>query len=112
MNTRILKICICSLIVGLSQNLAADESVTQGMDEWSMKSIYEPSQRQIEREKRGLVNIYDGFTDNQVNNVLDDKFGRIDHMMFTRVKMTGADGRVLKDPDNGEEIVEDDGCDD
>jgi hypothetical protein len=111
MNTIALKILANSLVICLSQNLLADESAPQGLESWSMKTIYQPSRSLLDREKRGLVNIYDGFTDTQVNQVLDDKFGRIDHMMFTRVKTTGTDGRVLKDPVSGEEMVEDDGCD-
>ena len=112
MNIKTVKTTIYILIIFLSQNLFAEQSVTQEMESWSMKAIYEPSQHQLEREKLGLVNIYDGFTDTQVNRVMDDKFGRIDHMMFTRVKSTGDDGQVLKDPESGEEVVEDDGCDD
>lgn len=55
-------------------------------DSWLMKLIYQPSQYVLDRESRGFVNIYDGFTDTQVDEVLDRKFERIGHMMFTRKK--------------------------
>lgn len=112
MNTYIMKILANSLVICLSQSLLAEEELpSQGLDSWSTKMIYHPSQNQLDREARGLVTIYDGFTDIQVDSALDHKFGRIDHMMFTRVKTTGDDGQVLKDPASGEDVVEDDGCD-
>ena len=42
---------------------------------------------------------------------MDQKFERIDNMMFTRVKKTDIQGAILKDPVSGLDIVEDDGCD-
>ncbi len=112
MKIHTMKILANTLLVCLSSTLlAAEELPSQGLDSWSTKMIYHPSQNQLDREARGLVNIYDGFTDTQVDRALDHEFGRIDHMMFTRVKTTGVDGQVLKDPVSGEEVVEDDGCD-
>ena len=78
---------------------------------WDMKLIYQPSQSLLNREKDGMVYIYDGFSDTQVDNILDDKFGRIQNMMFTRVKITDDYGKALIDPDTGKEMVAEDGCD-
>ena len=79
---------------------------------WDMNMIYRPSQKQLKRESQGYINIYDGFKDSQVEAILDEKFNRIENMMFTRVKVTDDYGQVLTDPQTGEEIVANDGCDD
>ena len=76
-----------------------------------MKMIYQPSLALLDREKNGFVYIYDGFTDVEVKDVMDKKFERIQNMMFTRVKITDDKGLVLKDPETGTEMVENDGCD-
>lgn len=106
MKTQILKVLAISLIISTSQNVFAG-----GDQSWLMKMVYQPSQYVLDREERGFVNIYDGFTDTQVDEVLDRKFERIGHMMFTRIKTTGTSGAVLKDSQTGKDVVEDDGCD-
>lgn len=112
METRILKALATCLIICMSQNvLAASGQNTHKPDSWLMKMIYHPSPSLLKRESRGFVNIYDGFTDTQVDEILDRQFERIGHMMFTRMKITSSAGAVLKDPITGEDMVEDDGCD-
>jgi hypothetical protein len=81
------------------------------IERWQMQMIYQPSQSLLKREQRGFVNIYDGFTDVQVEKILDDKFDRIDNMMFSRVKITDTSGTVKTNPATGYAMVEDDGCD-
>ncbi|MCP4430484.1 MAG: hypothetical protein GY806_05850, partial [Gammaproteobacteria bacterium] len=94
------------------QNVIAEEDQTGFQtNSWQMKQIYQPSQNQLDREKNGLVMIYDSFTDTQVNQILDQKFSRIQSMMFTRIKQTDTQGVVQKDPESGEDLVIDDGCD-
>lgn len=73
--------------------------------------IFHPTQTVLERESKGFVFIYDGFNEDQVAKILDTKFDRIDHMMFTRVKLTDTSGEILVDPETGEELIADDGCD-
>ena len=73
-------------------------------DNWQLKQIYHPSKGLLQREERGLVTIYDGLTDIQVDHILDRNFPRIGNMMFTRVRTTDAQ--------TGKDIMEDDGCDD
>ena len=112
METRILKALAISLIISFSQNVFAESGQTRyKTDSWLMKMIYQPSQSILNREAHGLVNIYDGFTDKQIDEILDHKFERIAHMMFTRVKKTDTAGAVLKNPRTGEDVIEDDGCD-
>jgi hypothetical protein len=117
MRVQIIKVIAVSLLISISQIAVAfsDESMgnqtVNKYERWQMSLIYQPSQSTLDREGRGFVHIYDGFTDTQVNQIMDDKFERIDNMMFTSVKITDTEGAVLKDPMTGYELVEDDGCD-
>ncbi len=117
MRVQIIKVLAVSLLVSISQIAVAfsDESISEnlvsGFDRWQMNMIYQPNQSTLAKEARGFVYIYDGFTDTQVNQILNDKFERIDSMMFTSVRITDSVGEVLKDPLTGYELVEDDGCD-
>lgn len=84
---------------------------SEKLERWQMNMIYHPSEPTLERENRGFVNIYDGFNETQVDQILDDKFGRMENMMFTRVKLTDSSGEILLDPVTGDELIADDGCD-
>jgi len=108
----VLKFLGVCLFIFTSQNVFAEGEQDQNkLNNWQMKKIYQPGKRFLERENRGFVNIYDGFSENQVDQIMDEKFERIDHMMFTRVKKTDIHGDILIDPISGHEIVTDDGCD-
>ncbi len=72
------------------------------LEQWQLDLIYNPGESMLEREAAGLVFIYDGLLESTVEQILDEKFDRIEHMVFTRVKKT--------DP-TGDELVFDDGCD-
>jgi hypothetical protein len=41
---------------------------------------------------------------------MEEEFDRIEGMMFIREKKTDENGAVLKDPETGKDVVEDDGC--
>ena len=113
MKVSIKKIVALILIAGFNQQvLALTDQVASDKDSWQMRLIYQPGAVTLERERNGFVMIYDGFNDLEVNTIMDDKFNRIENMMFTRVKLTGNNGQVLKDPVTGDELVEEDGCDD
>jgi len=81
------------------------------LERWQMNMIYQPKDFVLEREAKGFVHIYDGFDETQVDQILDDKFERMDRMMFTRVKLTDSSGEILLDPETGDELTADDGCD-
>ncbi|WP_457666513.1 hypothetical protein [Thiolapillus sp.] len=91
-----------------TEGVAAEDD---SMD-WQMQQIYHPGKGLLQREQRGLVTIYDGFTDVQVDHALDRNFPRMGNMMFTRIKTTDRNGKILRDAMTGEEMVEEDGCDD
>lgn len=93
-----------------SQNAIASSSAPS-LERWQMNMIYHPGESVLEREDRGFVYIYDGFKESQVDQILDDKFERMDRMMFTRVKLTDSSGDILLDPETGDELTADDGCD-
>lgn len=112
MKKGILKALATCLIISMSQNVfAASGQATHNPDSWLMKMIYQPGPSLLKREARGFVNIYDGFTDAQVDEILDRQFERIGHMMFTRMKITSTSGAVLKDSLTGKDVIADDGCD-
>ncbi len=112
MKTSLYKVLLISVLISTSQFASAtNEQTLSKFDHWQMNRIYQPSQSTLAREARGFVFIYDGFTDTQVSQIMDDKFDRIDNMMFTRVKITDTTDAVMKDPDTGYVLIEDDGCD-
>lgn len=89
----------------------AVNAAATSLERWQMEMIYRPSESVLEREDRGFVHIYDGFRETQVEQVLDDRFERMEHMMFTGVRLTDNNGDVLLDPETGEELIAEDGCD-
>ncbi len=104
-------VLIVSLLMSVSQMAIADsEHNLNGFEHWQMNMIYQPGKSMLEREARGFVYIYDGFTDVQVSQVMDDKFERIDRMMFIGVKITDEVGEVETDPETGYAMIEEDGC--
>lgn len=82
----------------------------QAQDSWQEKMLFNPSESQLELEKRGRVMIYDGLQETQVARAMDLEFERIQSMMFVRTIATNSEGSVLRDEETGEVVVEDDGC--
>lgn len=83
----------------------------KSLEAWQLGLINNPTDHMLKREAKGFVFIYDRLLDSQVDEILDTHFNRIDSMMFTRVKVTDSKGDVQIDPETGEELTEDDGCD-
>ncbi len=112
MNIQLVSTIKVLFLVALNQGLLADHQAhSPDLDAWSADRIYHPSEAQLQRESRGQVTIYDGFTDVEVEKALDHGFHRMQNMMFTRVKVT-RDGQGIVDENTGEAVTEDDGCDD
>ena len=65
------------------------------------KTLFTPSDSMLKAESRGRIMIYDGMDNETVNRAMDEKFDRIDNMMFTRIHYV---------QDDGEEYVDDDDC--
>ena len=104
-------VCI-AICLGMAWNakVNADGSGAT-LEEWQLDLIYFPSDSMLEREAEGFVFIYDGLSDAVIEKILDDKYDRIEYMMFTRVKQTDTNGDTLIDPETGDELLVDDGCD-
>lgn len=77
-------------------------STADSFGDFQLRRLLEPTERQYLAELGGKIYIYDGIEANQVDVAMDNHFDRIDSMMFTRIIQTNEDG---------EEYVEDDGCD-
>ena len=86
-------------------------NVAKASEGWQMKQLFHPSHASLASEKRGKVIIYSGLTDKVVDKALDENFGRIESMMFTRTVRTDDTGNPLRDPKTGEVLIEEDGCD-
>ena len=106
----LIKIIVVAIALGWANGAGAGVN-RPSIEEWQLERIYNPEEYVLESESRGLVFIYDGLSETRVDQILDDHFERIEAMMFTRVKRTDAAGEVLLDPDTGEELTMDDGCD-
>ena len=104
----------CSLILTttlvMSVGCFAPSAVADGTMSWQLEMLYTPTPGQIKRENQGFVYIYDGLTDAQVAQVLDDQFDRIESMMFIHTIVTDDAGAPREDSETGELILEDDDC--
>lgn len=70
--------------------------------DYQLRRLFDPTVSEYAAENKGKVHIYDGLTSAQVDDALNNHFERIDNMMFTR---------IVQLDDQGEEYIEDDGCD-
>ena len=107
------KIIICiTIVLGIGVVQTANANIPDfPVDEWQLQLIFDPEESFLEREASGFVFIYDGLSDTQVDYILDHYFDRIDAMMFTRIKITDSSGEIMLDPETGDELTIDDGCD-
>lgn len=93
-------------VLAAQPTLAAD-----GTDrEWQLEMLFEPSDQQLELEKRGRVMIYSGLQDTDIERAMRQQFGRVGSMMFIRTVVTDKQGEVERDQASGAPIVQDDGC--
>ena len=78
--------------------------------EMQMRRLFEPTTRELQREREGRVYIYDGLTDRTVQRAMDQEYDRVQSMMFVRTLVTSEGGRPQRDESTGEVVTEDDGC--
>jgi len=88
---------------------AGELDLFKAVDKWQMNRLFKPTRAQRTYERKGDVVIYDGLTDIMVEKAINQNFDRIQNMMFTRVVLTGKDGKPRRS-DDGELITADDGC--
>ena len=109
-----MKTAISYILIALCLTLnlnAMASSTPPSLERWQMDMIFHPCESVLQRESRGFVFIFDGFNETQVDKIYGASFDRIDHMMFTRVKLTDSSGKIRIGPDAGDELLADDGCD-
>jgi len=91
-----------------SQSTLAGDDPQQS---WQLSLLFNPGDHQHEMERSGRVFIYDGLRDTVIEQALDEQYDRIEGMMFVNTVVTDDNGVPLTDPETGELVVEDDGCD-
>jgi len=97
------------ILLSLASASYANEFDTAGG--WQMIRLFHPTQADLVSEKKGKIIIYDGLTDKTVDRALDEHFDRIGALMFIRTVVTDDTGKPLQDPETGELVTEEDGCD-
>ena len=79
--------------------------------DWQLSHLFNPGDHQYAMERRGRIFIYDGLRDTVVEQALDEQYDRIEGMMFVNTVVTDDDGVPMTDPETGQLLVENDGCD-
>ena len=79
-------------------------------NEWQLKRLFAPTQRQLDLEAQGKVFIYYGLRDIDVERAMREEFDRVENMMFAGTIVTNK-GEPKKDVASGDWLREDDGCD-
>lgn len=82
----------------------------KALHDWQVQRLMEPSPRDLEKERKGSVYIYDGLTEREVDTALDNQFHRIQSMMFVGTVKTDESGNPMEDPKSGTYIQESGGC--
>ena len=101
-----------SLFSFASPGHGIDLDPDQALHDWRMQRLMAPSPRELEREKRGSVYIYDGLTEREVDVALETQFARIQNMMFVGTVKTDARGKPLQNSESGKYVQESGGCGD
>ena len=105
MNTQRRILVALPMLVSLSGPAAATD-----LQEWQLNRIFHPTAKQLQREHQGNIFIYDGLTDRNIEQAMKRQFDRVDSMMFINVIKTDKRGDVVKDPETGAPVTEEDGC--
>ncbi len=67
---------------------AANDPAQTNLEQWLLRRLNEPTERERAHEREGNVYIYDGLTDRQVDQALNLHFDRIEYMMFVGTRKT------------------------
>jgi hypothetical protein len=99
------------LILAMSSVFSHSALADDPQQSWQLSLLFNPGDHQYEMERSGRVFIYDGLRDTVIEQALDEQYDRIEGMMFVNTVVTDDDGVPLTDPETGEVLVENDGCD-
>jgi hypothetical protein len=84
--------------------------VADANQSFQYKTLFNPTPSQLKAEERGRVMIYDGLDNAAIERALDQQFGRIEHMMFTRIHEPPPKDDGTPPNKGGEDSSDDDGC--
>lgn len=87
----------------------AGVSAQSSLEQWQLRRLNEPTERERRHEREGNVYIYEGLTDRVVDQVLSTHFDRIEYMMFLGTLKTEPTGEVRSDL-NGQTEAESPDC--
>lgn len=84
---------VCQLLaaVALTGTLpagAVDPAAEANLQQWLLRRLNEPTERERAHEREGHVYVYDGLTDRAVDQALSRHFDRIEYMMFVGTRKT------------------------
>ena len=102
------KTCISMAV--LSVALSACASVPQPLT-WQQRRLEQPTTAELQWERNNHVMIYEGMKDREVEHAMTAHFDRVQSMMFINTVVTDDKGNPVKDPESGEVVTENDGCD-
>lgn len=97
------------VFISLCIALSSEALATQKVDDWQKQRLLHPTPAQRAYEQQGRVFIYDGLSEQEIKQAMDQNFERIQAMMFIHDKKATPDkaGSANKG-DTGE--ADDDGC--
>ena len=104
-------VTICLMVLVCSTNVwASDADIA--LHDWQVRRLMRPIPQELRDEHSGKVYIYDGLTDREVDQGLDNHFQRIESMMFVGTVKTDEQGQPLIDTQSGKPMQESGGCGD
>jgi len=101
-----------SLLSFAGPDYGMDLDPDKALHDWQVQRLMNPSPRDLEKERKGSVYIYDGLTEREVDAALETQFARIQNMMFVGTVKTDARGKPLQDAESGQYIQESGSCGD
>jgi hypothetical protein len=67
---------------------ASNDSAQTNLEQWLLRRLIEPTERERAHEREGNVYIYDGLADREVDQAMNLHFDRIEYMMFVGTRRT------------------------
>ncbi len=67
---------------------AVEGSAQTSLEQWLLRRLNQPTEHERAHERDGNVYIYDGLTDREVDQALNEHFDRIEYMMFLGTRKT------------------------
>ena len=92
---------------------AAADSAQANLEQWQLRRLNAPTERELAHERKGRVYIYDGLSDRAVDHALNAHFDRIEYMLFVGTRKSGSTNAVNSNADgnaDGNDATESPGC--